>query len=75
MLVARQLDGTLAHLPAWMCASSAAAMSVTDRPCISLPALRDLRLALDALSSLSDTTGGEAHGTSADCTQKGISWR
>ena len=46
-------------------------MAVRERPRIALTALRDLRLALDAaLSSLSDTIGGERHGASADCTTR-----
>ena len=71
MLVVRQPDGTLAQIPAWMCAPAAAAMAVRERPRIALTALRDLRLALDAaLSSLSDTIGGERHGASADRTTR-----
>ena len=62
-MVLRQPDGTLAQIPAWMCAPAAASMAVRDGPRIALTALRDLRLALDAaLSSLSDTAGGERHG-------------
>jgi hypothetical protein len=71
MLVMRQPDGTLAQIPAWMCAPAAAAMAVREHPRIALTALRDLRLAVDAaLSSLSDTIGGERHGASADCTTR-----
>jgi len=38
MLVVRQPDGTLAQIPAWMCAPAAAAMAVRERPRIALTA-------------------------------------
>ena len=49
MFVVRQPDDTMAQLPAWMCSPEAAQIVVTDRPCIALKALRDLRQALDAV--------------------------
>ena len=72
MLVIRQPGGTLAQIPIWMCAPSAARMAVSDRPCLSVEGLRDLRLALEAiLSSLPGTDRGERRGACAGCATGG----
>ena len=63
VFVVRQPDGTLAHIPTWMCEPSAASLSVVDHARVALAGRRDLRLALDAaLSSFSSMQEGERHG-------------
>lgn len=62
MYVVRQLDGTLAQIPTWMCSPSVVAMTVMDRPRVALDALRDFRLLLDTvLPSCSRKNPGERY--------------
>jgi hypothetical protein len=48
MLVVRQPDGTLTHVPEWMTLPTAGSAEICDSPCFPLAVLRDLRLTADA---------------------------
>lgn len=62
MLVVQQPDGTMTHIPEWMCSPAAAALDFTQQPRLSLAALRILRLEIDTvLSSFMETSDGERH--------------
>jgi hypothetical protein len=67
MLVVRQLDGTMAQIPEWMCTPEAAAAPILEAPRFPLQVLRELRLTVDAaVASLPGSNDGEWHGTSRD---------
>ena len=64
MLVVQQPDGTLAHVPEWMCAPTAAHASIRDGARFPLAVLQELRIAADAaLASLSGGNDGRGHDT------------
>jgi hypothetical protein len=64
MLVVEQPDGTLTHVPEWMCAPTAASAAIRDGTRFPLEVLLELRIAADAaLASLSGSNDGRAHGT------------
>jgi hypothetical protein len=65
MLVVRQLDGTMAQIPEWMCMPEAAVAPILEAPRLPLQVLRELRLTVDAaVALLSDSNDGERHDTS-----------
>lgn len=64
MLVVRQPDGTLAHVPEWMCAPTAAEAAIRDGARFPLEVLQELRTAADAaLAFLSGCNDGRGHDT------------
>ena len=52
MLVVRQPDGTLTHVPEWMCAPTAASAPIREGARFPLEVLRKLRIAADAALAL-----------------------
>ena len=66
MLVVRQPDGTLAHLPEWMSQPEAALLSITDEmPRLSVLVLAGLRATLDAVLASATTARRMEHDTAA----------
>ncbi len=62
VLVVRQRDGTLAHLPEWMSQPEAELLSITDEmPRISVIALAGLRATVDAVLASATTTRRAEH--------------
>src|ERR1700751_401560 len=77
MAVILQPDGSLACLPAWMLAESAAQHRVRQSPTISLAFLRSLRVEIDALlaSLPSDSEmGNERHAAKFQNSRKQANW-
>ena len=69
-LTIRQPDGTLTRLPIWMTEDRAAAMTVRERPHLSLACLCGLRRELDTCQSLlrdNSCREGDKHAASEPC--------
>ena len=67
VLVVEQPDGTLTHVPEWMCAPAAGGHTIQDVPRLPLATLRALLLLAEvALSSGSDRDDGGQHGELSD---------
>jgi len=64
VLIVERPDGSIVHVPEWMTLPEAGEIELEDQPRLSLQALCDLRVLVDAfLVALSTSTKGECDGT------------